>query len=224
MGGSSRHTRLTRAAAFAAGLMVFAACAVLSGRTASAATTTLWVGTTNCSDGGPGSQVNPFCTLKKAASIVTAGQTVLVMSGTYAGGASVTNSGTSGAPIVLSRAPGASVTVTGGPNGFSISGRQWVTITGFSVTGTSSHGIYVSNSTNITISANTVTNSGFPTQGSNARGIYLAATSSATVSGNTADNNSATGIMLGGGTSGVTVSIWLIRTTLTTTIGWRSTN
>ena len=206
MGGSRRHTRLTRAATFVAGLMLVAAYAVLSGTPANAATTTLWVGTTNCSDGGPGSQANPFCTLKKAASVVTAGQTVLVMSGTYAGGASVTHSGTSSAPIVLSTAPGASVTVSGGPNGFSISGQQWVTITGFSVTGTSSHGIYVAISTNITISANAVANSGFPTQGSNARGIYLAATTSATVTGNTADNNSATGIMLGGGTSGVTVS------------------
>jgi parallel beta-helix repeat protein len=98
------------------------------------------------------------------------------------------------------------VTVSGGQNGFRISAQQWVTITGFSVTGTSSHGIYVSNSSNITTTANTITKSGSPTQGNNARGIYLATTSSSTVTGNTADNNSATGIMLGSGTSGVTVS------------------
>src|SRR6266536_1736325 len=65
----------------------------------------------SCSDTGPGTSTQPFCTIKPAASQSTAGQTVQVASGTYPELVTVSNSGAPGSPIVFSAAPGASVTV-----------------------------------------------------------------------------------------------------------------
>ena len=73
--------------------------------------------------------------------MAVAGQTVLVSSGTYAGGATVAQSGTSSAPIVFQNAPGATVTVTGGTNGFKVSSKSWITIKGFTVTQSTRSGI-----------------------------------------------------------------------------------
>ena len=53
-------------------------------------------------------------------------------------------SGTSGAPIVFTAAPGATVTIPSQASGFVISGRSWITVNGFTVTNTSDYGINVS--------------------------------------------------------------------------------
>ena len=50
---------------------------------AAAQTTTWYVGGANCSDSGPGTQSQPFCTISAGAKVATAGDTVLVSSGTY---------------------------------------------------------------------------------------------------------------------------------------------
>jgi parallel beta-helix repeat protein len=55
-----------------------------------------------------------------------------------------------------------SVTISGGANGFMISGKSYITVRGFKVTGTTSYGISVSGSKNITIRDNTVTYSRQP--------------------------------------------------------------
>ena len=98
-------------------------------------------GASNCSDSGSGTAAQPYCTIKKAAAVAVADQTVLVSSGTYGGDIIVANSGTSSAPIVFQEAPGASVTVSGGTNGFLVSGKSWVTIKGFAVTQSNEIGI-----------------------------------------------------------------------------------
>ncbi len=172
---------------------------------ATAATSTLYVGGASCSPSGPGTQAQPFCTISQAAAVAQAGQTVLVSSGTYAENVIPPRSGTSGNPITFQAAPGATVTVTGATHGFTISSRNWITIQGFTVTGTTSSGIYLWNSSNITVSGNTVTASGQRVQGASAVGIYVGMTSNSTISGNQVDNNSAQGIYLTQGSTGITV-------------------
>jgi parallel beta-helix repeat protein len=197
-----------RAGGRAAVVSVLAIAAVLMPATyANADTSTLYVGGAGCSPSGPGTQAQPFCTISQAAAVATAGQTVFVSSGTYPENVTPANSGTSGNPITFQAAPGATATVTGGPGGhaFTLSSRSWITISGFTVTGTTSSGIYLWNSSNITVSGNTVTASGQPIQGANAVGIYVGMTSNSTISGNHVDNNSAQGIYLTMNSTGITV-------------------
>jgi parallel beta-helix repeat protein len=158
-----------------------------------------------CKNAGGGSAATPYCTISAAAN-ATAGQTVQVASGTYTEAVNVKGSGTAGAPVVFTAAPGASVTVTGKANGFVVSGRSWVTIQGFSVTATTSIGISVSNSSNVTVTGNHVSYAGQPVSGKTAQGIRLSGVTSSTVSANTSDHNSEAGILLQSGTSGTVVS------------------
>ena len=143
----SRATRLSRRVGVVAGATILAFGAAYP--PAQAAVSTLFVGGANCSDAGQGTQSQPFCTINKAAGVAVAGQTVVVASGTYNETVTVKNSGSAGSPIVFQPAAGATVTVSGGTNGFILSSRQYVTISGFSVTGTSSYGISISGSNNI---------------------------------------------------------------------------
>src|SRR6266545_5051536 len=176
----------------------------LNVRGAAAAAAVLYVDRNNpsCSDTGPGTSTQPFCTIKPAASQATAGQTVQVASGTYPELVTVSNSGAPGSPIVFSAAPGASVTVSGQANGFKLAGKSYVTIQGFTVANTSSYGFYVSSSSsNVIVSGNTVSNiasngiyvttlssnvtvSGNTVSGVNGYGIYVNTLSNVTVSGN----------------------------------------
>jgi parallel beta-helix repeat protein len=151
-------------------------------------------GSPSCSDTGVGSQTQPFCTIGAAAAVVTAGETVQVASGTYPESVAIKKSGISGSPIVFRAAPGATVTLTGQTDGFTISGQAWVTVKGFTVTNTSSFGIYVSSSSHITISGNHVSHSGHPVSGQTATGIRLSGTTDSLVLGNTADHNTYAGI------------------------------
>ena len=135
-----------------------------------------------CSDTGSGTQAQPFCTISEAAAVATAGQTVLVSSGTYTENVTPAHSGTAGNPITFQAAPGATATITGATHAFTISAQSWITISGFTVTGTTSSGIYLWNASNITVSGNTVTASGQRVQGANAVGIYVGSTSNSAIS------------------------------------------
>jgi len=175
---------------------------VLYPQSASADSTVLYVDKNDpsCSDTGPGTSSQPFCTIGKGASVALAGQTVQVASGTYSELVTVGHSGAAGSPIVLTAAPGASVTVTGMANGFKVSGKSYVNIQGFAVDGTTSYGIVVtSSSSNVTVSGNTVSSTG-------SHGIYVAPSSTGvTVSGNTVSATTIYGIYVNTST-GVTVS------------------
>jgi hypothetical protein len=155
------HCTNRRAAVFA-----LAAVLLVSGRAsgALAATTVLYVdnGSPSCSDTGVGAQTQPFCTIGAAAAVVTAGEKVQVASGTYPESVAIKKSGISGSPIVFTAAPGATVTLSGQTDGFTISGQAWVTVKGFTVTNTSSFGIYVSSSSHITISGQWANRNGDP--------------------------------------------------------------
>jgi parallel beta-helix repeat protein len=209
LSGRSMRIRLLAIAVAAAALVA------LGARAASASTDVLYVDRNdpNCTDTSAGGTLTqPFCTIKKAASVATAGQTVQVASGTYPELVTVSNSGTAGSPIVINAAPGASVTVSGQTNGFKLSGKSYVTIHGFTVADTTSYGFYVaSSSSNVTISGNTVTNtasngiyvttlstavtvSDNTVSGTNGAGIYVNTLSNITVSGNTVSDTASYGI------------------------------
>jgi parallel beta-helix repeat protein len=150
----------------------------------------------NCSDVGSGTAAQPFCSIKPAASRVVAGQTVLVSTGTYNEGVTVSSSGTASAPIIFAAAPGADPVVTGASDGFYINGRSYVTVQGFDVTGTTADGVVVKNSSNVTLRGNHVSSAGQPAQGKNAKGIRLDNATDSVVSTNTVDHNTDYGIYL----------------------------
>jgi parallel beta-helix repeat protein len=170
---------------------------------------TLYVATGNpaCSNSGPGTAAQPFCTISAAASKAVAGNVVQVAAGTYNERVSPASSGTSGAPIVYTAAPGATVTVgSGQSDGFLISGKSWITITGFNVTGTSSYGIDVSSAAgNVTISNDHVSYSGQPVSGQTKFGIRINGATDVTISGNTVDHNTDSGIAVVGSSARVQV-------------------
>jgi parallel beta-helix repeat protein len=148
----------------------------------------------------------PFCTIAAAAKKAQPGDTVLVNAGTYpATSVNPTNSGTAGSPITFAANQG--VTITGGAAGtraFALSGKSYITIRGFTITGTPSYGISVSGGGNITISNNTESYAGTPISAP-AAGIYLNNVAGGLVQGNVTHDNSAHGIYLTGSTTGVTV-------------------
>jgi parallel beta-helix repeat protein len=179
---------------------------VLTGGTAAYASTTYVVDNTNpsaCSDTGPGTASQPFCTILAGANKAVAGDTVLINAGTYAGtSVNPKNSGTAGSPITFAANPG--VTISGGTRAFALSGKSYITIRGFTITGTSSYGISVSGGSNVTIAGNTESFAGTPIT-SPAMGIYLSNLNGGFVQGNITHDNSAHGIYLTGSTTGVTV-------------------
>jgi parallel beta-helix repeat protein len=187
-------------------VFAFSATILFGAGPALAVDNNIYVDAATCPSSGNGTQSAPYCTIGQGASAAVAGKTVLVATGTYRERVSVPRSGTAAAPIEFRAADGASVTVTGGTNGFAVSSRAYVRIIGFTVTDTTSYGLYVSGSNNIMLSGNTVTYAGRPVSGSVAAGVYLSNTSYSTVTGNTTAHNSDTGIYLNPTTNNTTVS------------------
>ncbi len=71
----------------------------------------LYVATYGNDDGGDGSYDNPFFTVQKALDTVTPGHTIYLMSGTYNGANTFTNSGSANGKITVTVYPGGSATV-----------------------------------------------------------------------------------------------------------------
>ena len=165
------------------------------------AATTYAVDNTNpsCSDTGPGTPAQPFCTIAAAAKKALSGDTVQVSAGTYPG--TSVNPANSGVTFTAS----SGVLISGGSRGFSISSRSNITISGFTITGTSSYGIYVNSSSNVTLAGNTVSGAGQPVSGESASGIYLSSLNGGLIKGNVTHDNAGHGILLTGSTTGVTV-------------------
>ena len=150
----------------------------------------------------------PFCTIGKGASVVTAGQTVRVLAGTYAETVNGRTPAPPGNPITVSAAPGVTVTGLAGnsTNGgaFRITSKSYIVVDGFTITGTADYGIILDTSNHITISNNHVSYSG--TASIHKVGIYLRATTDSIVTGNTTDHNTMDGIRLNTGSNYNTVS------------------
>jgi parallel beta-helix repeat protein len=184
--------------------MVAVVVALVPSGLGSAASGVLYVDRENpsCSDAGTGLLTEPFCTIGAAAGKVQAGQTVQVATGTYPEMVTMVTSGTSAEPISFTTAPSATVTVSGQTSGFVISGKSWISVTGFRVTNTTSYGIRVENSAHITLEQNRVSFSGTPVSGSTRAGIRLDNVTDSVVAENTADHNTDFGIALINGSTG----------------------
>jgi parallel beta-helix repeat protein len=196
----ARHTHVRRARLGAASLTVglTAVGAVTLTAAPAGAATTIVVDNRNagCSDSGPGTAQTPLCTIRRAAQIATAGQTVSVATGTYAGDIVPASSGTASAPIAYRPATGATVTIQGGTNGFRVSGRAYVSILQFTIRDTVDTGIQLSSSRNITLVGNRVTGAGTPQSGLTASGIELSGTTGCVLLWNSTDHNSDAGVSL----------------------------
>lgn len=190
-------TRRAGLAGMVLGAVVVASAAI----TGSAYASTIYVvDNTNpsCSDTGPGTPSQPFCTIGAGAKKAVAGDSVLVNAGTYAGtSVNPANSGTSTSPITFTANPG--VLVSGGTRAFALSGRSDIVVSGFTVTGTSSYGISVTGGcSNVVVSGATIT-------ATSSYGIFVSAGSNVVVSGSTVTGTVGYGIAVSGG-SNVTIS------------------
>lgn len=197
--------KMTKFAAFTGSVTAVAMVAVST--PAFAATGTTWaVDKANgaCSDSGPGTAAQPFCTITRGAKAAQPGDTVLVNPGTYAEVVAPPRSGVAGSPITF-RANGSGVTVSGGASQFKISSRAWLVVDGFTVTQTTADGIAVSSSTDIVLTHDTVSYAGKPVSGSVKRGIKVTGSSRLTISGDTVHHNTDAGIYLDGSTHDVAV-------------------
>ncbi|MEV4654736.1 PKD domain-containing protein [Micromonospora sp. NPDC049301] len=93
-------------------------------------------GITTCSDQGPGSKTQPFCTIGAAAAVVTAGQTVYVDGGVYSERVTLTRSGTPEAPIAfIANSSSPPVTLRGPTAGLVVDGQHDIGIQDFNVDG-----------------------------------------------------------------------------------------
>jgi parallel beta-helix repeat protein len=169
-------------------------------RAAQAKAPTLFVDQHNpaCMDdgSGAGSRTTPFCTIGRAAQVAVAGDIVQVSSGTYEETVTPEHSGNPGARIVFRTAPQATVVIEGSSHGFDIDGRQWIVVRGFIITGTSSNGILIKNSSHVAVRGAHVSYSGRPVDGAIAAGIRLEASSESVISATVTDHNSDAGIYL----------------------------
>jgi len=92
-------------------------------------------GKADCSDSGPGSASEPFCTITEAASVVQPGQTVVVEPGQEYAPTTISVSGTAQAPITFDAVVGATVEGTADDPAFTISGAHNVVLKGFTAAG-----------------------------------------------------------------------------------------
>ena len=104
--------------------------------------------------------------------------------------------GTNRAPVAFVAQTGARVSLRGDRNGFYLSNASWVTISGFTIIGTSSYGISVTNASHISLVRNRVSGSGKQLRGSLSAGIYLNNVSNSLVWRNVSSGNSYAGIVL----------------------------
>jgi putative intracellular protease/amidase len=119
-------------------------------------TTTLYVNNTagaNCSDTGPGTRTQPYCTIAAAISAVAPGQTIDI-TGTYTERVTVGKSGTPGAPIALTHSGTDPATIAG----LTIDGQHDISVTGLRIlTPQGTHaGVSLSNASAITLQQITV--------------------------------------------------------------------
>ena len=122
-------------------------------------------------DVDPGTRYSPWLTVQKAANTLLAGDTVYIMSGTYSEHVIPKNSGIEDIPIVYMAYPGHSPTIVGqgeiagGRVGsgtddksqkgqFEIDEKSWIVVSGLKIMHSTSAGIFVRNSSHITIKYN----------------------------------------------------------------------
>src|SRR6266511_429859 len=153
--------------------------------------------TARCSDGpGSGPRSRPFCTIGAAARTLPAVGTGRVALGVYRERVGFPFSGTEAIALVFAAAPRASVVITDQQNGFSIQGRSWIRVQGFTITHTRAYGIDVTESSHVALVNNRVRYAGEPLRGAVKYGVRLATVTDSLVAGNTLDHDTNAGIAL----------------------------
>ena len=162
----------------------------------------------SCSDTGPGTQTQPFCTITKGVGRMQPGYTLFIGNGTYNERVKPTVSGTASAPITITAWPGRSPVIgtPGMTNGVYLSALSYIVVSNLVIADTVGDGIYVTKSNHITVSGNHVSGSGRPLQSQTAPGISLRATNSSTVVGNVSDRNNGHGIYVTNTSTGNAIS------------------
>jgi parallel beta-helix repeat protein len=174
---------------------------------------TLYVDDLNksCTDSGAGTATAPYCTIAAAAAVVDPGQTVQVISASWAP-VTLKRSGTAAAPITFSGntiglGDSETIGISGtspAPYGLVIDGASNVVVEGFAPVGTTS-AVLVENSSNITLDQNVIS--------SGITGISVTGSAGVTISRNfvRGTGNETTGIQIGSGSQHTTVTtneIW----------------
>ncbi|MCC6749125.1 MAG: right-handed parallel beta-helix repeat-containing protein [Deltaproteobacteria bacterium] len=157
--GRYRRGRPARASSLYS-LLCFACLAVLGSVGNARAAVTYYAAKTGCSNTGPGSKAYPFCSAAKGASLLKAGDTLIIGAGTYAERLVVSEvPGTATAPVTIKAAPGAVVVFDGSRVPVDDAGlihvefSSYVTLTGLTARLSRYYGINVSGSSNVTLSA-----------------------------------------------------------------------
>ncbi|MFH1150779.1 MAG: right-handed parallel beta-helix repeat-containing protein, partial [Actinomycetota bacterium] len=118
-------------------------------------------------DSNPGTQSQPWKTIKKAADTMVAGDAVQILAGTYHEQVVPLNSGSPGKPITYLAAPGTAVidgtglTLSSGGYGegmIQLTGKSHIVIRGLTIKNSAVHGISVTSATNVELAENTILN------------------------------------------------------------------
>jgi parallel beta-helix repeat protein len=113
-------------------------------------------------DAGDGSEGDPWETIQHAANQITAGDTVLINPGTYAGGITIDTSGTASEPITF-QANGSGVVINGSGgerDAFFIENADYIVVDGLTIQYADRAGIRISLSDYVTIRNCTLANNG----------------------------------------------------------------
>jgi len=129
-------------------------CSVLAALPASASAATYYVATDG-DDGNSGDMAEPWQTLQHAADSVTAGDTVIVTPGAYAG-FHLEESGADGMPITFSAEAGVEITSENSdtPDGINLEGASFIVLEGFTVNGMERAGLRTVTAEHVTLRNN----------------------------------------------------------------------
>ncbi len=125
---------------------------------AAARAATYYAGPTGCSDSGPGSQSQPFCSLQTGVDKLKAGDTLLILAGTFKEEQVVVGTiGTAASPVTIAAAPGAKPILDGSGGGISDTGllyllkARYVTVRGLTMRSSPYWGILVESCQNVVL-------------------------------------------------------------------------
>ena len=117
-------------------------------------------GNSACTDSGSGTLAAPFCSIQAAADAVNPGDVVVISSGAYASGATITRSGTAAAPIVFTGATRMATIGEGSTasSELTLSGASNVEIENLEIFSGTSAGVTVNGGSDDTIASDEFTN------------------------------------------------------------------
>lgn len=205
-GGMKEGVTMRREMIARLGVVIALLAALLIPARLGAAGETHYVGPDNCSDKGPGTLANPWCTINKATQTMVAGETTEVMAGTYNEKATFKNSGAPDAPITLRAFTNSTPVIVNSPgDAISASGKSYLVIEGLTIQDPGGKCVYISGRSGITVQGITCSGAGQPVSGQTRYGIQFSNTAGGVIANNATFNNTDAGIAVNGTASGITI-------------------